>query len=100
MGESHCQRTGPSHMRDPRNEIIDVTPDDPNKVKKTDDGGLLGGVVGGLKKFFGQDEASLAKKKQEAELDKALDQAFAGTGLLGGMMKNMVKGVGGMVLEG
>ena len=73
----------------------------PNRNEDEDSSSsILGSAFIGIKKFFGQDEESLRKKEQKAELDRTIDEAFKGTGLFGTIAKGLVKSVGGMVMEG
>ena len=68
----------------------------PNDGKK----GLWGGLFNGLAKLVGQDEASLAKKRARKQVNTAIDQMLAGTGVAGGLFGSLIKGVAGMVADG
>lgn len=64
------------------------------------DKGFLSGIFNGLAKLVGQDEASLAKKKARKQVNTAIDQMLAGTGVAGGLFGSLIKGVAGMVADG
>ena len=50
-------------------------------------------LVEGVLSLFGQDEASKKKKERNQKMNSMIDQAFEGTGLLGGGVKNIFKAV-------
>lgn len=91
------------------NDFIDAEVVEPTKFprlptffpKKPETGGQesKGGIFGGLAKLLGRDEASIKKREQRQELNTALDRMFEGTGIAGGLMKSMLKGVGGMMSD-
>jgi len=68
---------------------------------KKESGGLFSGIVNMSKKMiFGEeDEKTKRKREQKAELSKGIDSIFKGTGLAGGILGSMAKGVAGMALD-
>ena len=56
-------------------------------------------AVEGITKFFGRDEESLRRKEQAAKMNAEIDRAFAHSGILGGVLKSVVKMVGGRMMN-
>jgi len=56
-------------------------------------------VVQGILKVFGKDELSIKKRKRNEDMNSFIDKAFEGSGLLGGGLKLIVKGVAGLVSD-
>jgi len=56
-------------------------------------------LFNGLARLFGQDEQSKAKKAQRKQMNAAIDQMLAGTGVAGGIIGGVFKAVGGMVAD-
>lgn len=64
----------------------------------------VGGWFNGLSKFFGQDKQSIEKRRRKEQVNQAIDKVFEDSGLdksglIGGLIKYFVKGMGGMVSE-
>ena len=49
-------------------------------------------IVRGIKKIIRQDDKSIERRKRNDKMNTMIDQAFEGTGLLGGGFKTIVKG--------
>jgi hypothetical protein len=75
--------------------IINRWDDDENDNDRKEKGGLLSKVAS----FFGMDKESREKRERKREINTAIDRAFQGTGLLGGLMGGIAKTVGGMMAE-
>ena len=59
-----------------------------------------GGLFSGLRKMFGGEKKTMTPyQRQKKELDQQIDQVLGGTGLLGGFMGSMMKGIAGMAAK-
>ena len=57
-------------------------------------------IVNKFLELIGQDDASKEKKKRNEAMNTMIDKAFEGTGLIGGAVKGIFKGVANMVADG
>ena len=71
---------------------------DPKKEKESG-GGLLKTVFNGLAKVFGQDKKSIERRERRRQAETAIDKVFEGTGLVGGLLGTVMKGMGGLMAE-
>lgn len=69
------------------------------KNKITGDGKGKGGILNSIAKVFGQDKKSQEIKQKKQEINTAIDQIFKGTGLAGGILSTIAKGVAGMMSD-
>lgn len=89
--------------------IMKISPDNDlfksdRRMMSSDSGNSSGGWFNGIAKLFGRDEKSIEKRKRKDAVNKAVDQIFHDTGLektgiLGMVLKSVVKKVGGLVSE-
>ena len=85
-------------VSEPKKEKPKFLPAKDSKKEK-EGGGLLKTVFSGLAKVFGQDKKSIERRERRRQAETAIDKVFEGTGLVGGLLGSMVKGMGGLMAE-
>lgn len=86
-------------------EIIDSTKSSSSSLsEKKPSKGIISSVFNFGKKLFSNDDSKLSaidkkKKEQKEQMNSMIDEAFKGTGLVGGLFGSVIKGVGGMITD-
>jgi len=84
------------------NDFIGISKKSSNENVQQDNNPLTSGIMKvfeGVKKTFGIDKESQIKRERKREVNTMIDKMMTGTGVLGGVVGGLMKGVGGMVLD-
>jgi len=102
IGRIPVQRAIPDDFIDVDAEIVKAEPKEAAQTKSLIPsifGGIANKLTSGISRFQEQKAKNAKKAQQKREINSLIDKAFEGSGLMGGLVGNIVKGIGGIVAE-